>query len=389
VTLPADEGLLDDPTRLAAADPGEMLRMVATSAAQVREASLRAEEAGLGRLRDEGRPRAVLVLGVGGGAGVAGTVLSGVAGPRCPVPILTQRTFGLPGWTGVADLVFAVSATGTTLETLTGAEEAVRRGCRVVAVTTATSPLADLVLRGRGIVVPVESGRPSRATLWALSIPLVVAARELGLLSLPADAIEATAACLEAISISCRPSSESFVNEGKGVALQLAGSLPLLWGSTVLTGAAAYRLGFQLAENAKYPALLGGLPDFGNYQAVAWDGPFGASAASGSDPTDFFRDRLDDAARVALRLVLLRDSEGEAAQPRLAIRADALAQLARERGLRVTEIKAAGSSPLERLASLIGLADYASVYLALATGTDPMTLPALSDLDERLDEPGE
>jgi hypothetical protein len=29
------------------------------------------------------------------------------------------------------------------------------------------------------------------------------------------------------------------------------------------------------------------------------------------------------------------------------------------------------------------------VYLALATGTDPMTLPALSDLDERLDEPGE
>ncbi|MGZ4617411.1 MAG: SIS domain-containing protein [Frankiaceae bacterium] len=389
MTLPADESLLDDPDRLAAADPGQMLRMVASSAAQVREAALRAEEAGLDQLRDEGRPRAVLVLGVGGGAGVAGTLLSGVAGPQCPVPIVTHRTFGLPGWSGVADLVFAVSSTGATPETLTGADEAVRRGCRVVAVTEGDGPLADLVQRGRGIVVPVEPGRPSRANLWALSIPLVLAARELNLLSLPPDAIEASAAALEAISISCRPSSESFVNEGKDLALQLAGSLPLLWGSTVLTGAAAYRLGFQLAENAKYPALLGGLPDFGNYQAVAWDGPFGAGAASGSDPTDFFRDRLADEARIALRLVLLRDAEGEAAQPRLAVRADALAQLARERGLQVTEIKATGSSPLERLASLIGLADYASVYLAIATGVDPMTLPALSDLDERLDEPGE
>ena len=389
MTLAADEALLDDPTRLAAADPGQMLRMLATSAAQVREAAVRAEESGLDRLRDEGRPRAVLVLGVGGGAGVAGTVLSGVAAPQCPVPILTHRTFGIPGWSGVADLVFAVSSTGTTPETLTGADEAVRRGCQVVGVTAPGSPLADCVQRGRGIVVPVDSGRPSRANLWALSIPLVIAARELGLLSLPADAVEATAACLEAISISCRPSSESFVNEGKDLAIQLAGSLPLLWGSTVLTGAAAHRLGFQLAENAKYPALLGGLPDFGNYQAVAWDGPFGAGAASGQDPADFFRDRLEEEARIALRLVLLRDAEGEAAQPRLAVRADALAQLARERGLRVTEIKAAGSSPLERLASLIGLADYASVYLAIATGTDPMTLPALSDLDERLDEPGE
>ena len=71
--------LLDDVAALDAGDPGGMLLAVASSAAQVREAALLTAEAGVDRLLEDGRPRAVVVCGMGG-SGLAGDVLAGVAG---------------------------------------------------------------------------------------------------------------------------------------------------------------------------------------------------------------------------------------------------------------------------------------------------------------------
>ncbi|WP_322767296.1 SIS domain-containing protein, partial [Frankia sp. Cr1] len=44
---------------------------------------------------------------------------------------------------------------------------------------------------------------------------------------------------------------------------------------------------------------------------------------------------------------------------------------------------AQGSSRLERLASLVGLFDYASVYLGIVLGLDPTPVAAARDLDIR------
>jgi glucose/mannose-6-phosphate isomerase len=49
-----------------------------------------------------------------GGSGIAGDVLAAVAGPTCPVPVVTHRGYGLPGWVGPVDLVVAVSCSGST-----------------------------------------------------------------------------------------------------------------------------------------------------------------------------------------------------------------------------------------------------------------------------------
>ena len=125
------EDLLDSPAELEAGDRSGMLRAVASSAAQVREAAALCTEAGLARLREEDRPRAVVVLGMGG-SGIAGDVLVAVAGSTCPVPIVSHRGHGLPLWVGAADLVIAVSCSGRTEETLSALEEAVRRGCRLL-----------------------------------------------------------------------------------------------------------------------------------------------------------------------------------------------------------------------------------------------------------------
>jgi glucose/mannose-6-phosphate isomerase len=55
-------------------------------------------------------------------------------------------------------------------------------------------------------------------------------------------------------------------------------------------------------------------------------------------------------------------------------------RLAGERGIGVSELAAAGEHPLERLASLIQLMDYATVYLGIALGYDPSPIDAIQEL---------
>lgn len=371
------EARLDDVAALEAGDPDGMLRAVASSAGQVREAVSLAAEAGIGRVADDGRPRAVVVTGMGG-SGVSGDVLAAVAGTGCPVPIVTHRGYGLPGWVGPADLVAAVSCSGSTEETLSATDEAVRRGCRLLMVGGAESPLSERAVQAGAPYVVVPGGRQPRASLWALSVPLVAAGSALGLFPAPPAVLEATAAQLESVSERCRPANDAFLNPAKGLAIELAGTLPMVWGTSPLAGVAAYRFSTQLAENAKYPAIFGVLPEANHNSVVTFDGPYAGGAAQ----QDFFRDRAEEpAAGVRLRLVLLRDPDEH---PQAARRAEVSRELAEARGIEVSELAAQGDSPLERMASLVGLIDYATVYLALLLGIDPTPVTAISELKGRI-----
>ncbi|MDT7546863.1 MAG: glucose/mannose-6-phosphate isomerase [Actinomycetota bacterium] len=379
MTVPSDE-LLDDAGQLDALDPAQMLPAIASGAAQVREAALLAREAGIAALAEDGRPRAVIVCGMGG-SGIAGDVLAAVAGPGCPVPVLTHRGYGLPAWVGAADLVIAVSCSGSTEETLSATEEAVRRGCRLLVVAAVDSPLEALGARGRGLFVPVSQGRQPRATVWGLSTPLVVAADALGLVSVGEEAIEATATQLEETALRCRVDADHFVNPGKRLALELSGALPVVWGTSPLAGVAAYRLACQLNENAKVPAVWGVLPEANHNQVVAFDGPFAGSGATSVE--DLFRDRIDEPGdeRTRIRLVLLRDTEEH---PQVARRTAVSQELAEERGVGVSTVQAVGASTFERLASLVALGDWASAYLALLEGRDPTPVDAITALKARI-----
>ena len=377
--------LLDDVDALDAADRGGMLLAVASSAAQAREAALLAEESGVARLADDGRPRAVVVCGMGGSA-IAGDVLHAVAGDASPVPIVTHRGPVLPAWVGPMDLVVAVSCSGTTLETLTAVEEAVRRGCRLMTVGRACSPLDDLGQRGRAVFVPVRQGRAPRASIWSLAVPLVVAGHALGLLHAPPPAVEQAATLLEQVADRCRRDADHLVNPAKRLAVHLDGALPVLWGTSPVAGVAAVRFANQLNENAEVPATWGVLPEVAHNQVMVLEGPAAPRLQAGGDPDDFFRDRADDVEQAgSLALVLLRDAEEH---PQTAARAQACLELAREQQVPVVELQAEGDSSLARLASLVGLVDYTSTYLALLHGTDPTPVRAITALKGRVAPPG-
>jgi bifunctional phosphoglucose/phosphomannose isomerase len=372
---PASQDLLDDPARLEAADPGGMLRQVASAAAQVRSALRATAETDFGGLVSDGRPRAIVVTGVGA-SGLAGDMLTAVCGPGCPVQIVTVPGYTLPGWAGAADLVLAASCSGGAEETLAVAEDAVRRGCRLAVVGAPGSPLASLAEQARAPFVPVRATGPARSMLWALSVPLVGVAARLGLCQAGEAEHEAAAAVLEDVSQRCRPDSEAFVNPAKEIALELAGTLPVIWGSTPLAGVAARRFASQLSANARYPALPGVLPEASHGQLGTFDGPFAPG------PLGLFADpELDGAPAALLRLVMLADA-GE--HPRVRLRREVSVDLARDRGVGVTELAATGDHPLERLASLVQLIDYATVYLGLALGYDPSQVTAVDEFSSRI-----
>lgn len=383
----ADERLLDDAAALEKADPGRMLRAVAAAGAQVRESASVAAEAHLAELAEEGRPRSVVVAGAGTAART-GDILATVAGSRCLVPVLSHRSPGVPGWVGAADVVIAVSASGRSPEAIAAADAAARRGARLVAIGAPDSELAALAERARAPFVAVPRRAPARASLWALTVPVLLAARSLGLIRLPEADIAETAARLDADAERCRPTAESFTNPAKSLAMELAGSIPVIWGSSPLAAVAARRFADMLSSNARYPAVAGDLGEAGRGRVGLLDGVYGGLAEA---TRDIFADpEPNDENLTRLRLVILRDGgdgdedaapEGEPVAVELR-RADAVIELAARRGVRATVIEAEGSSAAERFASLTSVPDFASLYLALVHGFDPMAVPAVTELKE-------
>lgn len=360
-----NEDLLDDVAAMVAGDPGQMLAATASAGAQIRRSLAGIDRTVIGQTAALGRPRAVVVTGMGG-SGISGQILEAIANTSSPVPVVSSRGYGLPAWVGADDLVVSLSCSGTTEETIAAAQEAARRGCRLVAISTAGSPLADFTqsVRGAQLVAVDAQGLMPRAAMWTLLAPLLLIGNEIGAVRVSDDDLQTAADVVDQVGVECAVELPIDSNPAKLLALQLASSLPMIWGTGEIGSVASYRLISQLAENAKLPAIHGEIPESQHNQVVVLDGAF---AIADSGPR--------------FRLVLLRDS---VEAPQMARRAEIVTEIAQRRQVPVTQVDARGVHIVHRLASLIGLTDWASVYAALAQGVDPSPIGPIAELKSRL-----
>jgi len=387
-----DEAFLDSAESLEALDSRGSLRALASAGAQVRRALVAAREAGIDRVAGGDRPRSVLVAALGGSSVVC-DVLDVLAEPGSPVPVTTRREAPLPGWIGPLDLVIAVSLSGRAPGPLALAAEAARRGAALLTVGAPDSPLADVCARGRGVHVDVAMPAPtSRSAIWSMLTPVLLAADGLGLVECPEPVLERVADLLDARAEECRPSSESFVNPAKALALGLADTVPVVLGDGALTGVAACRAAAMLARTARIPTTHGALPDAASQVVACFDGPFsGGGGVAPDGGSDLFADPfLDGPPTPQLGLLMLRDHPDEARRTDPTSPggipsdlADGVVASAKGAGVRVWEVEALGGHPIERLASLIALTDYTATYLALGLGLDPAVSRHVTDLRDR------
>ena len=109
----------------------------------------------------------VVVLGMGG-SGIAGDVLYATAAAFMPVPVVVVKSYELPAFVGEGSLVFAVSFSGDTEETIEAASLAAVQGAHIVAVTSG-GELGRLASGWGAPVIPLPSDIPQpRAALGAI-----------------------------------------------------------------------------------------------------------------------------------------------------------------------------------------------------------------------------
>lgn len=306
-----DESLLDTPEGLAEADRLGLLRGAAEAGARVRTAARHAAEAGIGDLKPDGRPRAVLIAGPGAAATHTADLLGTLAGAGSPVvrlaptgvaPAAGALRWELPGWAGSVDLLLIATPDGTepSLSLLT--DQAYRRGCSVVAVAPAGTPLAEAVAGAHGMFLPMATApydheepiaASSPGVFWALLTPLLALLDRIGLLGAPQDALEKIADRLDDIAERCGPAIATYSNPAKTLAAELADSLPVVWTEGNSAGPAGRRFAAALADLAGRPAVVAELPEALAAHNALLAGPLAASA----DPEDFFRDRVEEPPR--------------------------------------------------------------------------------------------
>jgi glucose/mannose-6-phosphate isomerase len=322
------------------------------------EAAVAATEAA-GRLVDGSSVQQVVVFGMGG-SGVAGDILIATAGAVLPVPALVVKSYECPPYVGEGTLVFAISASGDTEETIEAASEAALNGARVVAITGG-GELARLAAGWGAPMVEVPSHFPQpRTAVAAMSIPPLVILEDLGLFvgarSWVADAIEHLKRRRDQI-VAAHDASEP-----AAVARAVGRTWPLIQGGAAVGAAAALRWKTQVNENAKAPAFFSLQPELCHNEVCGW-GQHG------------------DVTRQLLTLVQLRH-DGE--HPQVSRRFDLVAEVMREVVAGIIEVRAQGDGDLAQLFDLILTGDFASWWLAVNEGIDPGPVPTLVELKEQV-----
>jgi glucose/mannose-6-phosphate isomerase len=346
---------LDDLGEVRGSDPGDMLGAVAALGSQCRDGYAN----GLGALGlpDLADLRGVVVCGMGGSA-VAGDVLRSVFRERLGVPVEVDRSALLPEHAGTHTLVVASSYSGATSETLAAFEEAVRRGCRPIAITSGGA-LADRAAEHGVPVVTVPGGLQPRAALGWLAFTAIGALEAAGLLPpMAADVAEAIE-LVDERAAGCGADVPTAQNPAKRMAIDLGDRVPVVWGEEGIGAVAAARWKTQFNENAKVPAWWSSMSELDHNEIVGWTEPYGRSHAV-----------------IALR----HDGEHAETTERFPL---SLA-IAEDAGATTEEVRTHARSPLARLLDLIARGDHVSVWAAIRRGVDPTPVEVIQRLKAAL-----
>ena len=286
----------------------------------------------------------MVVLGMGT-SGTAGDVLVATAAPFMPVPVTVVRGYEPPDSVGTGSLVFAISFSGDTEETLEAAAGAYEAGASLI-VVAGGGALVDLAGEWDVPVVPVPADIPQAgAALGAMAIPPLVLLEEIGLFP---GADQWVGQAVDQLRIRrdelVRPG-----NAAEELARRIGRTIPLIHSAGDLGAAAALRWKSQVNVNAKSPAFWNVYPELCHDEVAGW-GQHG------------------DATRQLITLVNLRH---DAEHPQVSRRFDLVVDVLNEVVADVLEVRASGEGDLAQLFDLALVGDFVSLFLAGHEGIDP------------------
>jgi glucose/mannose-6-phosphate isomerase len=318
---------------------------------QVFDAAVRAR--GLDGLPDRERIENIVVLGMGG-SGVAGDVLAAAAGPFLPVPVIVSKGYELPAFVGESSLVFAISFSGNTEETVEAASAAAVGGAHLVVITQGGELGRLAESWGVPHVLVPETIPVPRAGLGATAIPPMIVLEEIGLFPGAQQWVDFAIEQLRAR----RDELNGDDSSARQLAKQIGRTIPLVHGGGDIGSVAAMRWKTEVNENANAPAFWNAYPELCHNEMQGW-GQHG------------------DVTRQVLTLVNLRH---EYEHPQIARRFDVTQPMLDEVVAGVHEVWAAGEGQLAQLLDLMLYGTFVSLELAAQEGIDPGPMDTLDEI---------
>ncbi len=350
---------LDDAAGFSTVDPSGMLGEVEG----LPEQCLEALEIGRGLypVPSLSSIRRVAFAGMGGSA-IGGDLLRALLQDEMTIPITAHRGYSIPLSLGRETLLFAVSYSGDTEETLSAVEAAMRQGCVIVAASSGGT-LSRWAEESGFPLLRIPGGKQPRAALAYLSVPMGVLLERMGMVEGFSARVERAVFRLKEKREEWGRQSPTSHNLAKRLAFRIKDKIPLVYGAGEALAVAAYRWKCQLNENSKVPAFCHSLPEMDHNEIVG------------------FQER-SDLTRLMEAIFLVSEEES----PRMRRRVEITAEIMGEALGGVTVLHVGGSNDLERLLTAVFLGDLVSVYLALLRGVDPTPVESIANLKRRMAE---
>ncbi|MBI2558121.1 bifunctional phosphoglucose/phosphomannose isomerase [Candidatus Woesearchaeota archaeon] len=289
-----------------------------------------------------GKVDKIVVCGMGGSA-VGGDLLK-IFMHDYKIPVFVVRDYRVPGFVDESTLVFAVSYSGNTEETISAFEDASGKKAKIVAVTSG-GQLSAMAKK----IIKIPSGMQPRAALGYLFFPVLGVLANSGIIDVKGLEIEEM---LDVLS-----KTEDFRKEGDRLAKKIFGRTPVIYASDMLR-AVAYRWKTQFNENSKSPAFTHVFSEMNHNEIVGYQ-----NMDRNKFISIFIRD-MEDNERIKKRMDITKEI--------ISSRVD------------VQEVFTKGSGLLARMFSGIYYADFASYYLALANKVDPTPVTVIENLKKKL-----
>ena len=270
----------------------------------------------------------IVITGMGGSA-VGGDFLR-IYLSDTNIPVYVNRDYKLPNFVNEKSLVFAVSYSGNTEETLSALNDAKERNAQIIGITSG-GKLAEECEK----VIKIPSGLQPRAALGYTFFPMLGILHNSDIVRVKNDELNEMLEILK--------QTDKFNDAGEELSKKLKEKIPVIYASDAL-GAIAFRWKTQINENAKMPAFYNVFSEMNHNEIAAYKGMDHKFAAV------IIRDKFDND-RIKKRMDICKEIM--------------------EQYVEVEEVETQGESLLARMFSTIYLGDFVSYYMALSNRVDP------------------
>lgn len=297
----------------------------------------------------------ICICGMGTSA-LVGDILSDFNDSTSHTQIHVIRRTDFPKWVDEETAVILISYSGNTKETLMAYEEATKRKCKIVCITSGGELLSKAKSR-KDAAVLLPEGLQSRMALGSMLGRLASVLQEMG--------INKSRSELRKIIPILKENRDKIVDDDCGrariIAYELVDKIPVIF-SLANMRSAAIRWKNQINENSKNISFSGSIPEFNHNEIVGW--------------TD---DNVNS--KNFVPVVLYDDNASEMVKGMT----DTLLSILTDKGLKIITHHVEGSSNLEKNLKCIILGDLVSIFLADISGIDPMTDKPLRDVRDRVE----